>query len=109
MILTKQQIQQKLESLKDKSYLLALSDHSALSDWVVVVPAEINQPGITSKAMQYEDRPEIGLVVSAGPDVTGIETGDLVFFGKYSHVQITYDDIQYLIMKPEDIYCVAKE
>jgi len=71
------------------------------------VPASIDEPGITSRAAQFEDRPEIGLVVSVGEDVDNIPLGATIFFGKYSHVQITHDDIIYLIMRKEDVYCVA--
>lgn len=72
-----------------------------------MVPAEIQEPGITSRAVQFEDRPEVGIVVSVGKGITDVEDGDVVFFGKYSHVQITHDDIIYLVMRVEDIYCVA--
>lgn len=74
---------------------------------MIVVPAEIQEPGITSRAVQFEDRPEVGVVVSAGPDVRGVTDGNIVFFGKYSHVQVTNDDVVYLIMRAEDIYLVA--
>lgn len=90
-----------------KPELLQLSNHQALGDYVIVVPAEIQEPGITSRSVQFEDRPEIGLVVSVGPDANGIEEGNVVFFGKYSHVQVTHDDVVYLIMRAEDIYLVA--
>jgi co-chaperonin GroES (HSP10) len=74
---------------------------------VIVVPAVIQEEGITSKAVQFEDRPEVGIVVSTGPDAAGITDGNIVFFGKYSHVQVTHDDVTYLIMRVEDIYLVA--
>lgn len=88
--------------------MLQLSNHQALGDYVIVVPAEIQETGITSRAIQFEDRPEVGIVVSAGPDVNGIQEGGVVFFGKYSHVQVTHDDVIYLIMRAEDIYLVAQ-
>ncbi len=55
-----------------------------------------------------EDRPEIGIVTAVGEDVTLVSDGDVVFFGQYSHTQVTHDDITYLIMRSEDIYLVAK-
>jgi len=96
-----------LEKIKTRTELLQLSNHQALCDYVIVVPAEIQEPGITSRATQFEDRPEVGVVVSVGPDASGITEGNVVFFGKYSHVQVTHDDIVYLIMRAEDIYLVA--
>lgn len=99
----------KLKSLETQTQLLNLSQHRALGDWVIVAPASIREEGITSRAVQFEDRPEVGLIVSAGPLVTEFQSGDIVFFGKYSHVQVTHDDINYLIMRQEDVYCVANE
>lgn len=106
-MLNKQQIQEKLGLIKSQTELLNLSEHKALGDYVIVVPAEIHEPGITSRAAQFEERPEVGIVVSMGVNATGVAEGDVVFFGKYSHVQVTHDDVIYLIMRVEDIYCVA--
>ncbi len=106
-MLSKQEIKKQLEAIKTKTELLELSKHKALGDYVIVVPAEIQEPGITSRAVQFEDRPDIGIVVSVGPDCDSVSEGDVVFFGKYSHVQVTHDDIIFLIMRMEDIYCVA--
>lgn len=98
-----------MESLKTQTQLLELSNHAALGDYVIVVPAEIKESGITTRAQQFEDRPEIGLVVSVGQEVEDVKPGDVVFFGRYSHVQVSYEDILYLIMRIEDVYLVAKE
>lgn len=74
---------------------------------MIVVPVEIEQPGVTKRSVQFEDRPQTGLVVSVGDEISNILPGDVVFFGEYSHVKITNDDITYLIMRDEDVYCVA--
>jgi co-chaperonin GroES (HSP10) len=76
--------------------------------YVIVVPATIDEPGITSRIEQYEDRPEIGLVVSVGENVEEIDKGNVVFFGKYSTVQMTHDDTTYIILREDDVYCVAE-
>ena len=99
---------EKLKELESKTELLRLSDHRAVGDYIIVVPADIKEPGITSRATQFEDRAEVGLVVAVGDAVDDIESGNVIFFGKYSHVQISYDDITYLIMRSEDVYCVAE-
>ena len=103
----KETVKLKLKSLETKTSLLNLSQHNALGDWVIVAPAIIKEEGITSRAVQFEERPEVGVIVSAGPLVENLSPGDVVFFGKYSHVQVTHDEINYLIMRQEDIYCVA--
>lgn len=99
----------KLKQLETQTSLLNLSLHKALGDWVIVAPANIREEGITSRAVQFEERPEVGIIVSVGPLIENIQPGDIVFFGKYSHVQVTHDEINYLIMRQEDIYCVANE
>lgn len=106
-MLNKEQIKLRLKELSNQTELLNLGAHKTLGDYVVVVPADIQEPGITSRASQFEDRPEVGLVVSVGTNVEEIEENDVVFFGKYSTVQVTHDDVIYLIMRVEDIYCVA--
>jgi co-chaperonin GroES (HSP10) len=78
-----------------------------LGGWVIVAPVSIKEEGITSRSVQFEDRPEVGVIVSFGDEVSGLEVGSVVFFGKFTHVQVTHDDIIYLIMREEYIYCVA--
>jgi len=106
-MLTKLEIAQKLKEIRQKTELLNLSNHTALGDFVLVVPAVIDEAGITTRARQMEDRPEIGIVTAVGEDVEHVSEGDVVFFGQYSHTQVTHDDITYLIMRSEDIYLVA--
>lgn len=102
-------MKEKLNNLTNQTQLLNLSSHKALGDWIIVAPASIKEEGITSRAIQFEDRPEVGLIVSVGEHVSNLEPGNVVFFGKYSTTQVTYDDITYLIMRQEDVYCVANE
>lgn len=73
----------------------------------MVVEASIKESGVTTRAVQFEERPEVGLVVNVAEDVEGVKKGDIVFFGKYSTTQITHDGIQYQILREEDVYCVA--
>jgi co-chaperonin GroES (HSP10) len=98
-----------LQQIENQTELLNLSSHKALGDWVIVAPANIKEQGVTSRAVKFEDRPDVGIIVSAGDLVQDLEEGDVVFFGKYSHVQVTHDEINYLVMRQEDIYCVANK
>lgn len=98
-----------LQKVENQTELLNLSSHKALGDWVIVAPANIKEEGVTSRAVKFEDRPDVGILVSVGEQVTGLSEGDIVFFGKYSHVQVTHDDINYLVLRQEDIYCVANK
>lgn len=96
-----------MTEIETQSELLTLSNHKALGEWIIVVPAHIKEGGVTSKASQFEDRPDIGLLVGVGEGVDGLSVGDVIFFGKYGHQQVTYDDVIYLIMRSEDVYCVV--
>jgi len=93
--------------LEKKSELLEIHNHKTIGEWIVVVPTEIKETGVTSRSSQFEDRPGVGLVVSVGDTVDNMKEGDVIFFGKYSHVKITHNEIEYLIMRSEDVYCVA--
>lgn len=108
-MLKKQEIQNTLKKLQTQTELLVLSNHKALGDHLIIVPAVIKEPGITDRAVQYEDRPDVGLVVSVGNDVTSVKEGDVVFFGQYSHYQITHDDVTYLVLREEDLVCVVNQ
>jgi co-chaperonin GroES (HSP10) len=97
-----------VKEVEQKTELLVLSNHKTLGDYLVVVPVNISQSGITTKQVQYEDRPSIGIVASVGLSVSNINEGDVVFFGQYSNDSITHDGVQYLLIRQEDIYCVAE-
>ena len=106
--MNQEKLQNQVEKLNKQTELLNLPNHKTLHDNIIVVPLDVEEPGVTSRAVQFEDRPEIGLVVSVGPDVTGVEVGNVVFYGKYSTSQLTYAGNVYIIFKEEDVYCVAE-
>lgn len=98
-----------MEETSKKTELLQLNQHKAQGDYIIVVPVDIEESGITKRARQYEDRPTIGIVVSVGNQVTDIKEGDTIFFAMYANDSVTYDGVRYVIIRLEDIYCVAKE
>lgn len=97
-----------MKSLETQTQILELSNHKTLSDYLIVVSVNINESGVTTRARQYEDRPDIGLVTSVGDKVDKIKEGDVIFFGRYSSDSVTYDGIQYLLIRQEDVYCVVE-
>ena len=104
-----EQINKKVKKIQKATNLLNLANHKALHDSVIVLPVEIEEEGITKRATKFEDRPDVGLVLSVGDEVDSMKVGDVVFFGQYSHFKVTHNKTSYLIMRAEDIYCVANE
>jgi len=96
-----------VEKVQTATNLLNLANHKALHDSVIVLPVEIQEEGVTKRATKFEDRPDVGIVMSVGEQVDTIKAGDVVFFGQYSHFKVTHNKTSYLIMRAEDIYCVA--
>lgn len=105
--MNKNQILEQIQKIEAQTSLLDLSQHKVLNKHLIAVPVYIKESGVTTRAAQFEDRPEVGLVVGVAEDVEGVKKGDVIFFGKYSTTQITHDGIQYQILREEDIYCVA--
>lgn len=59
----------------------------------------------SAKQMQATE----GEVIAVGSEVTDIEAGDIVFFGKYSGVEIERDGASYVVMNEEDVIAKVKE
>jgi len=62
-----------------------------------------------------KEKPMEGAVISVGPGKTmddgrrspmDVKSGDRVLFGKYSGTEIKIDDVDYVIMREEDILAV---
>lgn len=50
-----------------------------------------------------KEKPQKGTVVAVGSEVKELKVGDAVLFDKYSGSKIKLDDVEYLIIKEEDI------
>ena len=83
-----------------------------INDRVVVMPApaeEITKGGIiipdTAKEM-----PQRGEIVAVGPGKDGnlmtVQVGDIVLYGKYAGQELSYEGVDYLIMREDDILVV---
>jgi len=63
-----------------------------------------------------KEKPQQGTVVAVGPgkyaELTGnlvplsVKVGDVVLYGKYGGTEITFEGIEYLIMRETDLYAV---
>ena len=87
-----------------------------LADRVVVKPLEAEEK---TKGGLYvpdtaKERPMQGEVVAVGPGRTEdgkkiapeVKVGDKILYGKYSGTEVTYDGIEYLIMRESDIFAI---
>ena len=75
-----------------------------LSDRVV---AKKDQPETTTKSGillgTAKEAPAYAVVESVGPDVKSIKPGDKIIYKNYSTTDVKLDDVDYIIVKEEDI------
>lgn len=50
-----------------------------------------------------KEKPQRGKVEAIGSDVKNVKVGDEILFEKYSGAKISMDNVEYLILKEEDI------
>ena len=50
-----------------------------------------------------KEKPQTGKVEAVGDEVKQIKIGDTILFDRYSGSKINFDNIEYLIVKEEDI------
>ena len=88
-----------------------------LSDRVVVepAPAEDKSAGGIILPDTAQEKPQQGLVVAAGPGKVSdsgslvemtVKKGHKVLYGKYSGSEVTFDGVEYVIMRESDILAV---
>jgi len=87
-----------------------------LADRIVVKPleAEDKTKGGLYVPDTAKERPQQGEVVAVGPGRTEdgkkippeVKVGDKILYGKYSGTEVTYDGIEYLIMRESDIFAI---
>lgn len=58
-----------------------------------------------------KEKPQRGVVVAAGPgkkdEPVTVKAGDAVLYGKYAGTEITFNGIEYLIMRESDILAIV--
>jgi chaperonin GroES len=59
-----------------------------------------------------KEKPQQGKVVAVSDDLKDVQptvkVGDIVMYGKYGGTELTFEGIDYLMMKESDIYAVIK-
>lgn len=99
---------------KETQRLLSPLDFTLLYDNVLVEQyqvEDIDETGLV-RPQNYEDKPEIGKVLSIGKGrlfdngtvvPLDVKVGDLVYFNKYSSTKIRLGTIDYYMIREEDI------
>ncbi|MBR3256131.1 co-chaperone GroES [Candidatus Saccharibacteria bacterium] len=75
-----------------------------LKDRVVATvekPLEKTKSGILLG--EAKEKPAYAVVESVGPDVSSIKKGDKIVYKEYSTTNIKVDDMDYIILKEEDV------
>ena len=75
-----------------------------LQDRVVAIkeqPMETTKSGILLG--EAKETPAYAVVESVGPDVKTIKAGDKIVYKNYSTTDIKLDDVDYIILKEEDV------
>ena len=52
---------------------------------------------------EAKEKPAYAVVESVGPDVKSVKRGEKIVYKEYSTTEIKVDDIDYIILKEEDI------
>ena len=86
-----------------------------LGDRIVVKPLqeeEVTKSGIVLPDTVEEEKKEQGEVISVGngEKITklGIKAGDKVLFEKYSGEDVTVEEIEYKVLKDEDVLAIIE-
>jgi chaperonin GroES len=83
-----------------------------IADRVVVkpAPAEDKTKGGIIIPDTAKEKPQRGEVIAVGPGKDGnkptVKKGDIVLYGKYAGQELTFEGVDYLIMREEDILVV---
>lgn len=50
-----------------------------------------------------KEKPVVAEVVAVGPDAKSVKKGDKIVYKEYSTTELKIDDVEYLIVKEEDV------
>lgn len=57
---------------------------------------------------QAKEKPAYAVVEEVGPDVKTVKKGDKIVFKEYSTTNIELDDVDYIIVKEDDVLATLK-
>lgn len=79
---------------------------------VLVLPSEIEEvtKGGIYIPQTAKEKPTKGKVIAVGSGIKDepmeLKEGDIIFYSKYGGSEITIENIDYIILKQSDVYCV---
>ena len=94
-----------------------VSKFHILYDNVFVKGISIEEKDGIVKPAQYEDKPEIGEVISVGEGrifdngnivPLKVQAGDIVYFNKYSTTKFNFDGADYYVVREEDVIAFTR-
>jgi chaperonin GroES len=81
-----------------------------LADWVVAQQEEAATK--TASGLYLPDKatekPKIAKVLKVGPKVKDVKVGDRIVYKSYSTTELKVEDIEYVLVKEEDILATVK-
>lgn len=75
------------------------------------VVAKKEEPQTTTKSGillgEAKEAPSYAVVESVGPEVKNVKKGDKIIYKQYSTTEVKLDEVDYIILKEEDILAVV--
>ena len=84
--------------------LVPLGDRVVLKQ---VVAEETTKSGIVIPG-QSKEKPQQAKIVAAGPEAENVSVGQTVIYSKYAGTTVELDDVDYIIVKQEDILAIVE-
>lgn len=101
-----------MKQMSKKQPKLDITQFNVLYDNVFVKGIEIEERDGIVKPAQYDDKPELGIVIKVGTGrlfdngeliPLAVKEGDTVYFNKYSTVKFNFDGQDYFVVREDDI------
>lgn len=86
-----------------KTVKFDLLTKSLLGDNVLLEAVDVQTNSVIAQPKQYQDKPELGIVLNTGPDVGSVRQEMVVMFNKYLATKFRIDGVDYYVVKEEDI------
>lgn len=105
----------KQKKTKSPPQQTSIAEFTFLNDYILVKALKSEGVAGLVKPDQYDDKPELGVVVACGSGRVldngsvvplGFRVGDTIFFGKYSSMQTRSLGEDYFIIRSEDVMAV---